>query len=102
MLTYNLNRLQKHVAPEPICVTLNDDGAIDPARILRRIPYQHPVYTAAALEAQKRFGEINGQRGTYYCGAYWGYGFHEDGVNSALAVGACFGKSLEACKAVST
>ncbi|MHC4178742.1 MAG: NAD(P)/FAD-dependent oxidoreductase [Planctomycetota bacterium] len=102
VLTYNLNRLQRHKSPEPILLTLNRAEAIDPARILRRIAYQHPVYGTAALSAQKRYAEINGKRRTYFCGAYWGYGFHEDGVNSALAVGECFGKNLDSCTVAST
>ena len=84
-------------APEPICLTLNDAEVIDPATILHRIMYQHPVFSGAALTAQKRYAEINGKRRTYFCGAYWGYGFHEDGVNSALAVAKCFGKDLDRC-----
>jgi len=102
VLTYNLNRLQRHESPEPILLTLNCSEEIDPARILRRITYQHPVYTAAALSAQKRYTEISGKRNTYFCGAYWGHGFHEDGVKSALAVGACFGKDLDSCIVAST
>jgi len=102
ILTYNLNRLQGHSSPEPICVTLNATEAIDPSRILRRIAYHHPVYSRAALAAQKRFHEINGKNRTYFCGAYWGYGFHEDGVRSAVAVGECFGKRMESCLAAST
>jgi uncharacterized protein len=53
-------------------------------------------------QAQLRHAEINGQRRTYFCGAYWGYGFHEDGVVSALAVAKCFGKDLDSCTAAST
>lgn len=102
VLTYNLNRLQRHESPEPILLTLNRAEAIDPAKILRRIVYQHPVYSAAALAAQRRYAEINGKQRTYFCGAYWGYGFHEDGVNSALAVGECFGKKLDSCTVAST
>jgi len=102
VLTYNLNRLQRHESPEPICVTLNSIETIDPAKVLRRIKYEHPVYSNEALSAQKRYSEINGKRGTYFCGAYWGHGFHEDGVNSALAVAECFGASLDSCKAAST
>ena len=102
VLTYNLNRLQRHESPEPILLTLNRAEAIDPAKILRRITYHHPVFTAAAPSAQKRYAEINGKRNTYFCGAYWGYGFHEDGVNSALAVGSCFGKDLDSCTVAST
>jgi uncharacterized protein len=96
-LTYNLNRLQGHSSPDPICVTLNDTPSIDRKKILRQIEYHHPVYSREALAAQKRFHEINGKNRTYYCGAYWGHGFHEDGVNSALAVGLCFGKRLQLC-----
>ena len=102
VLTYNLNRLQQHESPEPICLTLNYSEAIDPARILRRIVYHHPVFNAASLSAQNRYVEINGKRRTYFCGAYWGYGFHEDGVKSALAVSACFGKKLDSCIVAST
>ena len=97
ILTYNLNRLQGHRSPEPICVTLNETQALDDTRILRRIMYHHPTYSSAALAAQKRFHEINGKHRTYFCGAYWGYGFHEDGVKSALAIGECFGRRLESC-----
>ena len=97
VLTYNLNRLQGHVAPDPICVTLNGTPWIDEQKILRRIEYHHPVYSREALAAQKRFHEINGQNRSYFCGAYWGHGFHEDGVNSALAVGRSFGKRFESC-----
>jgi uncharacterized protein len=97
VLTYNLNRLQGHDAPDPICVTLNGTRWIDPQRMVRRIEYHHPVYSREALAAQKRFHEINGKNRTYFCGAYWGHGFHEDGVNSALAVGQSFGKRLDSC-----
>ena len=101
-LTYNLNRLQGHRSAEPILETLNPTSAIDPAKVLDRITYHHPIYSVQAIDAQRRYSEINGHRGTYYCGAYWGYGFHEDGVRSALAVASCFGKSLETCIAAST
>ena len=97
VLTYNLNRLQGHVSPDPICVTLNGTPWIDEPKILRRVEYHHPVYSREALAAQKRFHEINGRNRMYFCGAYWGHGFHEDGVNSALAVGQSFGKGWESC-----
>jgi uncharacterized protein len=96
-LTYNLNRLQGHCSPEPIFITLNQIQTLATEKILQRIVYHHPIYSRSALEAQKRFGEINGKNRTYYCGAYWGHGFHEDGVKSALAVGECFGRRLESC-----
>lgn len=97
LLTYNLNRLQGHMSPQPICVTLNGLPSIDQNKIVREIEYQHPIFCREALAAQKRLSEINGKNRTYFCGAYWGNGFHEDGVNSALAVGKCFGKRLESC-----
>jgi predicted NAD/FAD-binding protein len=101
-LTYNLNRLQGHEAAEPILETLNPAAPVNPAKIMRRMTYHHPVYSPASVEAQRRYDEINGQRRTYYCGAYWGYGFHEDGVRSALAVGRCFGRDFESCIAAFT
>jgi uncharacterized protein len=84
-LTYNMNILQNLQAPETLCVTLNRSEAIDPSRVLKRIVYHHPLYTPAAVAAQSRQRELNGARRTYYCGAYWRFGFHEDGVVSALA-----------------
>jgi predicted NAD/FAD-binding protein len=93
-LTYNLNRLQGHVSEEPLCETLNPTHPIAPDKVLRRMVYHHPVFTRASLAAQSRYDEINGADRTYFCGAYWAHGFHEDGVNSALAVGRSFGKDL--------
>ncbi len=84
-LTYNMNILQGLAAPKTYCVTLNRAQDIDSARILKRIVYHHPLFTSAAVAAQRRHGELNGAQRTYYCGAYWGWGFHEDGVVSALA-----------------
>ena len=89
-LTYNMNMLQGIDSAEPLLVTLNDDGAIDPDRVILRTDYDHPVFTPAAVVAQGRHREINGYQGTYYCGAWWRYGFHEDGVVSALAALAHF------------
>jgi predicted NAD/FAD-binding protein len=83
-LTYNMNILQSLDAPEPFLVTLNRTEAIDPARIIRRLRYEHPLYTPAAVRAQARQRDINGPLNTYFCGAYWRNGFHEDGVVSAL------------------
>jgi uncharacterized protein len=83
-LTYNMNMLQRLDAPRPFLVTLNRSDAIDPARILRRISYHHPLFTAASVAAQARQSELNGAGATYYCGAWWGNGFHEDGITSAL------------------
>lgn len=94
VVTYHMNRLQRLTAPLEFCVTLNHTNAINPGKILRRITYHHPVYSLAAVEAQQRHKEINGVNRTSYCGAYWGFGFHEDGVKSALAVCSLFGKYL--------
>lgn len=84
LVTYHMNRLQGLSAPYDLCVTLNHTEAIDPATILKRITYHHPVFSPEAIAAQQRHGEINGCRRTWYCGAYWGFGFHEDGVKSAM------------------
>jgi len=85
-VTYYLNHLQRLDAPEDFCVTLNLTERIDPALVIASFDYGHPVFTAAGVAAQARHGEISGaERRTRYCGAYWGFGFHEDGVVSALA-----------------
>jgi predicted NAD/FAD-binding protein len=83
-LTYNMNILQSLQSREPFLVTLNHSATIDPTKIIKRIRYHHPLYTRAGVAAQSRQAEINGALNTYYCGAYWGFGFHEDGVVSAL------------------
>ena len=84
LVTYHMNTLQRLRASCDFCVTLNRPDAIDPAQVLKRITYHHPVFTPEAIAAQQRHREINGQRRTWYCGAYWGFGFHEDGVKSAM------------------
>jgi len=94
VVTYHMNRLQSLDAPHEFCVTLNYSARIHPDRILKRIRYHHPVYSPGAVAAQKRHREISGVNRTSYCGAYWGYGFHEDGVKSGPAVCAPFGKDL--------
>jgi len=92
-VTYHMNRLQSFVAEADFFVTLNRTGAIDPERVIRKVEYAHPVYTPAGVAAQKRWREISGHRRTHFCGAYWRWGFHEDGVWSALRVGAALGAS---------
>ncbi len=82
-LTYDMNVLQNLAAPEKFLVTLNRTQDIDPAKVLGRYVYHHPVYTPDAVAAQQRYSEVNGVNRSFYCGAYWGYGFHEDGVVSA-------------------
>jgi uncharacterized protein len=93
-LTYDMNILQGLHSPVEFCVTLNPSKAIDPSKMVRRMNYHHPVYTSHGTLMQQRHEEINGVNRTYFCGAYWGYGFHEDGVNSALAVCRHFGEAL--------
>lgn len=103
-VTYNMNILQSlHVdrADQTFLVSLNCDDMIDERHVIKRIPYHHPAYTVAAIRAQKRHAEISGSHDsehgsgrTHYCGAYWGFGFHEDGVNSGLAAVKPFGLGL--------
>jgi predicted NAD/FAD-binding protein len=86
-VTYHMNRLQSLRSSHELCVTLNRGEAIDPESVIRRIDYAHPVYTAAGEAAQKRHHEISGAHTrTHFAGAYWGWGFHEDGVVSGLRV----------------
>jgi predicted NAD/FAD-binding protein len=85
-VSYCMNLLQGLRSREPIVVTLNRTAAIDPARILRRMHYRHPVYTHRAVAAQARRARIQGVRATWFAGAYWGWGFHEDGLRSAVDV----------------
>ncbi len=85
-VTYHLNRLQDLRADRELCVSLNMSDAIDPDQVIARMTYDHPVYTQAGMDAQRRWEEVSGVRRTWFCGAYWGWGFHEDGVVSALRV----------------
>lgn len=86
VLTYNMNILQGIKSPETFCVTLNATPSINPAKILGRYSYAHPVFTLEAIEAQNLWHTINGLNKTWFCGAYWFNGFHEDGVKSAMRV----------------
>jgi len=95
-LTYNMNILQSLDAPQPFLVTLNHSDAIDPERVIARIDYDHPLYTPRGVAAQARQREINGPLHTYFCGAYWRFGFHEDGVVSALHALEHFGEQRHA------
>ncbi len=94
-VTYNMNMLQSIESRNTFCVTLNDDDGIDPEKIIQRIQYHHPIFTLERRDAQSRHQELIDHRRTSYCGAYWGYGFHEDGVNSALAICRAFEMELE-------
>jgi predicted NAD/FAD-binding protein len=84
LVTYHMNELQRISAPVELCVTLNDAGRVREEQVLGRFRYDHPVFDAAATAAQARHAELDGERHTYFCGAYWRNGFHEDGVVSAL------------------
>ena len=83
-VTYDMTRLQSLQASERFLVTLNNRRDIDPKREIERIEYMHPLFTCRSAAAQREHHVINGVRNTHYCGAYWRYGFHEDGVVSAL------------------
>ena len=85
-VSYCMNLLQSLDAPEPIVVTLNRTAQIAPEKILRRMRYSHPLYSQASVAAQTRKQEIQGVNKTWFAGAYWGWGFHEDGMRSAVEV----------------
>ena len=91
IVTYDLNRLQGLTTREQYCVTLNPQGQIDDDRVLRRLVYRHPLYTGKATMAQRQWRDVSGVNRTHYCGAYWYYGFHEDGLNSAIRVASALG-----------
>jgi len=93
-LTYNMNILQSLDAKPDFLVTLNSNNKIDPSKIIKKVEYHHPLFTVDAISAQKKKKQINGVNNTFYCGAYWGSGFHEDGVNSALDVCELLGAAL--------
>lgn len=90
-VTYYLNKLQALDEPEHWCVSLNRDDAIAPDRVVRRVEYAHPRYTFAALAAQRRLPGLDGRRRTWFCGAYRGFGFHEDGLASGLRAARALG-----------
>lgn len=94
-VTYNMNILQGIESDTTFCVSLNQTAAIDPAKILRRFTYAHPQFSLAAAAAQARWSEIAGANHTFFCGAYWANGFHEDGVVSALRVTNALGEGLD-------
>ena len=98
-VTYWMNLLQSIDAPVEFLVSLNCSERIDPTKVLKRLRYEHPIYTHATVQAQKRRAEINGAAPSasnpnapnalgrsFFCGAYWGFGFHEDGMRSAVEV----------------
>ena len=93
-LTYNMNILQSLNSSRTFCVSLNSGDHVDRAKIIKDLSYDHPLFTVASIEAQGRKNEISGKNNTFYCGAYWRNGFHEDGVMSALEVCKNFGEIL--------
>jgi predicted NAD/FAD-binding protein len=97
-VTYDMTRLQRLSTNQRFLVTLNSDEVIAPAKVLRRMTYHHPVFTTGRAAAQRRYGELINHYGASYCGAYWGNGFHEDGVNSALAVSRVLNEACNATK----
>jgi predicted NAD/FAD-binding protein len=93
-VTYWMNRLQRLPGARQVFVTLNRSEAVRPERVIRRLAYEHPVFTAEGVAAQARHPELVDHRHTSYCGAYWRNGFHEDGVVSALRACEPFGVGL--------
>ncbi|MES2494803.1 MAG: FAD-dependent oxidoreductase [Pseudomonadota bacterium] len=90
-VSYWMNQLQGYRTTEPLVVTLNPNRAIDPAKEISRTTFDHPIFDHAAMNAQRRIWAIQGQRNTFYCGAHLGSGFHEDGLQSGLAVAEMLG-----------
>ncbi len=93
-VTYSMNILQGIQSRRPLLVTLNETGSIEPSRVLRRMRYHHPLYTRQRSSTQARHAQFIRRRRTSFCGAYWGFGFHEDGVASAARVAQGFGLTL--------
>ena len=89
-----MNILQSLNSSRTFCVSLNSGDLVDRAKVIKELSYEHPLYTISTIEAQNRKHEISGINNTYYCGAYWRNGFHEDGVISALEVCKNFGISI--------
>jgi predicted NAD/FAD-binding protein len=95
-VTYNMNILQGIESKQTYCVSLNQAELIDPGKIIKRIRYHHPVFRPGRDSAQDQHKKLIKRRGISYCGAYWGYGFHEDGVRSGLSVADAFDMELAA------
>ncbi|MFJ2688145.1 NAD(P)/FAD-dependent oxidoreductase [Pseudomonas sp. NPDC087342] len=93
-VTYDMNILQGIQSDTTFCVSLNQSAGISPHKVLAKYTYAHPQYSLKAVAAQARWDELDGAQHTYYCGAYWANGFHEDGVVSALRVARSFGEVL--------
>jgi predicted NAD/FAD-binding protein len=93
-VTYDMTRLQRLRTRERYCVTLNRRGQVDPARVVAEMTYTHPLYDFASLATQAELPALNGRRRTWFCGGYFGYGFHEDAARSGLHVARGFGLDL--------
>ncbi len=93
-VTYNMNMLQGLDASRTYCVSLNQSSGIANSKIIKRIQYHHPVFQPGRADAQASHHRLIRHQRISYCGAYWGYGFHEDGIKSALAVCSAYGKEL--------
>lgn len=89
--TYWMNRLQNLPTSQPVFVTLNPDPARQPAGLIRREAFEHPLFDSRAMRAQRELWQLQGQSRTWYCGAYFGAGFHEDGLQAGLAVAEALG-----------
>ncbi len=94
VLTYHMNRLQRLRTQRQYFVTLNPPAPIDPRATVDTFIYHHPMYTFGSMATQAELPRLNGDRRTYYCGSYWGYGFHEDAVRAAVSVAAALGGAL--------
>jgi predicted NAD/FAD-binding protein len=93
-LTYYMNRLQGLRTAEDYCVTLNPCRPVEQSRIIRELVYHHPIYTAEAVATQPSLPGLNGRQHTFFCGSYFGYGFHEDALRSGVQVAEAFGIHL--------
>jgi len=93
-VSYYMNRLQKLNTLRHYCVSLNLEREVHPEHILARLLYTHPMYTFDSIATQEKLDLLNGDRNTYFCGSYFGHGFHEDAVRSAVQVGLLFGLEL--------
>ena len=96
LVTYHMNRLQRLDSERDYCVTLNPGRSLRRERVIGRMRYSHPMFAPGRADARRAHPQLVRRRGISYCGAYWGFGFHEDGVNSALAVAGGFGMELDA------
>ncbi len=93
-VSYYMNRLQGLTAQRDYCVTLNRSESFHPETVIAEFAYQHPQYSFSSLSTQAELPNLNGVRNTWFCGSYFGYGFHEDAVRSAVAVGKALGVDL--------